>query len=242
MNTPPAPDAYEVLDQLVRTRRSVRKFTSQPVPDPLLAQLVDTARWAPSGYNLQPVHFTVVTDPALRAELGPPCFNQTQLATAPAIVILSGDRRVVEHQWDDVLAMDRAAGAIDEKYEKVLRGLVRLSFGHGPLGLGWLWKTLGSPAIRLFSPLFPLPAVHKELWLTRQTSLSAMAFMLAAQAVGLATVPMEGFDPKRVARILRLPAAQAPILVIPVGYGDGEAPKKTRLPVERLLHWNRWEG
>ena len=52
-----APDAYQ---HLARTRHSVRAFLPTPVPQPLLEELLHTARLAPSGANLQPGHFWLV--------------------------------------------------------------------------------------------------------------------------------------------------------------------------------------
>lgn len=45
---------------LVRQRQSIRAFTRQPLPDGLLEDLLQTARCAPSGANLQPGHFYAV--------------------------------------------------------------------------------------------------------------------------------------------------------------------------------------
>lgn len=54
--------------QLMRERRSTRAFLPRAVPDALLAQLLATARQAPSGGNLQPGHFIAVRG-ELRARL-----------------------------------------------------------------------------------------------------------------------------------------------------------------------------
>jgi nitroreductase len=50
-------DFYEVL----RTRRSVRSYTAEPVSRQAIQDLIDSAILAPSGMNLQPWAFTVVT-------------------------------------------------------------------------------------------------------------------------------------------------------------------------------------
>lgn len=50
----------EAAEQLLRSRRSVRRYKSAPVNRDLLLQLIDTARYAPSGMNAQPVHWLVV--------------------------------------------------------------------------------------------------------------------------------------------------------------------------------------
>lgn len=48
----------------IKARRSVRKFTSDQVPDDLIAKILEAGRWAPSGLNNQAWRFAVVTDKA----------------------------------------------------------------------------------------------------------------------------------------------------------------------------------
>ncbi|MFO0838759.1 MAG: nitroreductase family protein [Phycisphaerae bacterium] len=230
-------DAFE---QIVRRRRSVRHFRPDPIPDDLLARLLDIAHWAPSGYNLQPTHFVIVRDAALRRALQPACMGQSQISEAPALVVFTGDRRVVENHFDRVITMERAAGAINDGYERTLRRIVPLAFQHGPLGLGWLWKALLAPLVRPFVPIPSLPAAEKRFWLAKQVSLAAMTFMLAADAAGLNTVPMEGFDERRVRRMLGIPRSHVVIVIVPVGYSASGELKKTRLPVTSVAHVDRW--
>ncbi|MBQ1331379.1 MAG: nitroreductase family protein, partial [Lachnospiraceae bacterium] len=54
---------------LIKTRRSTRKYLDRPVPRELLEQIVEAGRYAPSGGNNQTGHFLVVTDPAVLARL-----------------------------------------------------------------------------------------------------------------------------------------------------------------------------
>ena len=51
------PDFFEVL----RSRRTVRSFTAEPVSQQNLQGLIDSAILAPTGMNLQPWAFSVVT-------------------------------------------------------------------------------------------------------------------------------------------------------------------------------------
>jgi len=55
-----APDS--VLD-LIRTRRSVRRYSADPVAEEDLVRLAEAGRWAPSGSNRQPCVFVAVDDP-----------------------------------------------------------------------------------------------------------------------------------------------------------------------------------
>lgn len=237
--SPSGIDLGSFLD-LVRSRRSTRHFRPDPVPSDLLDELLEATRWAPSGFNLQPTHFVVVTDPDVKAKLCKACMNQHQVLEAGATVVFTGDRRAFENQFHRVLEQDRQAGAINTAYENLLRKGVPLSFSQGPLGLGWLWKAVVSAAAERFIPIPKVQAVYKSFWLAKQVSLSAMVFMLAAEAAGLATCPMEGFGEHAVRRVLGIPSTHTVVLVVPVGYADNSGSRKTRLPLDGRLHRDRW--
>ncbi|HWC64123.1 MAG TPA: nitroreductase family protein [Rhizomicrobium sp.] len=55
--------------EVIRRRRAVRDYKSDPVPSALVRQLISAACWAPSAMNEQPWHYTVVTDPELMNEI-----------------------------------------------------------------------------------------------------------------------------------------------------------------------------
>lgn len=57
------------LLEVLRTTGAVRSFTEEPVPDDVLYRVLDTARFAPSGGNVQGWHVVVVQDPATRRAL-----------------------------------------------------------------------------------------------------------------------------------------------------------------------------
>lgn len=48
------------LDQIIKGRRSIRKFRNEEVPKELLREIIDTALWAPSGMNRQDWDVVVV--------------------------------------------------------------------------------------------------------------------------------------------------------------------------------------
>jgi coenzyme F420-0:L-glutamate ligase/coenzyme F420-1:gamma-L-glutamate ligase len=57
------------VSQLIRGRRSIRRYQPQPVPQAVLVALLEAARWAPSAHNRQPWRFCVVTSTAAREEM-----------------------------------------------------------------------------------------------------------------------------------------------------------------------------
>jgi len=58
----------DLLERL-RRRRSVREFSTDPVPRKLIETAIAAANTAPSGANRQPWHFVAVSDPAVKAEI-----------------------------------------------------------------------------------------------------------------------------------------------------------------------------
>jgi nitroreductase len=54
---------------IMRRRRTVREYSSQEVPREVIAQCLLTAGTAPNGANLQPWHFVVVSDPAIKKQI-----------------------------------------------------------------------------------------------------------------------------------------------------------------------------
>jgi nitroreductase len=57
---------YDELLDLLRTRRSIRAFTDEPVSDEDVQKVLEAARWAPSGANSQPWEFIVIRDQATK--------------------------------------------------------------------------------------------------------------------------------------------------------------------------------
>lgn len=58
----------EVLEA-IKTRRSIRHYKLDGVPDESLWQVLEAARWAPSWANTQCWHFVVVRDPSIKARI-----------------------------------------------------------------------------------------------------------------------------------------------------------------------------
>lgn len=226
--------------EIVRARRSARHFEPRAVAPELLQELLEATRWSPSAFNLQPTHFYVVTEQHLKEKLYPACMNQSQVLEAGATVVFTGDRHVVEHNFEKVLRQDLTARAVSREYAEMLRKNVPLSFNRGFLGLGWLWKVFAEYVAGRFIPIPKLQAIHRDYWLAKQASVAATTFMLAAHVAGLATCPMEGFSERAVREALGIPAHHAVILVVPVGYADNSKQTKTRLSLGELVHRNAW--
>jgi len=79
-----------VLLEMIKKRRSVRKYRSAPIPDPVLERLKESIRWAPSACNYQPWRFILVNDPENRKQVAITSRRQMWMADAPLIIVACG--------------------------------------------------------------------------------------------------------------------------------------------------------
>lgn len=79
-------DFYEVI----KTRRTVRNYKTDPIPEDVLMRVLDAARIAQSGSNRQPWHYIVIRDKERMKGIVPLCANQAFIAEAPIVVVACG--------------------------------------------------------------------------------------------------------------------------------------------------------
>jgi len=83
-------DAIEAL----RTRRSVRKYKTDPVPKKVIEEIVDCGRLAATGLNVQPWEFVVVTEAEIRKRIAEVAEYGKFIANAAVcVVVLSKDEK-----------------------------------------------------------------------------------------------------------------------------------------------------
>lgn len=79
------------LLEAIYTRRSIRKFTDEPVGDEKIHTLLKCAMLAPSACNQQPWHFLVITEKAIREKVSRASPYCHMAANAPLVIIVCGD-------------------------------------------------------------------------------------------------------------------------------------------------------
>lgn len=91
----PNPDAVALLRKVRQTRR----FEAEPVPEALIEELLQVARWTGSSINTQPWHFVLVTDRGQLAALSGITPWIDWLADVPIAIaiVLDGKNPAVEH-------------------------------------------------------------------------------------------------------------------------------------------------
>lgn len=78
--------------KVIHERRSVRKYKKDPVPDEIITEILEAARWSPSWANTQVCRYVVVKDQAVKEELAEalPLTNpgRSGILDAPTVICL----------------------------------------------------------------------------------------------------------------------------------------------------------
>jgi len=81
-----------MLNEII-TRKSIRNYTEKPISDEIIAQLLESARLAPSGSNTQPWHFIIVRSESTRKKIAEISHNQKWMVSAPVHIVCVADIR-----------------------------------------------------------------------------------------------------------------------------------------------------
>jgi nitroreductase len=205
------------LDAIVR-RRAIRAFDPVPIPSAVREQLLNAARLAPSSFNSQPYRFYWVESSAKRGIVARLCMGQTAAATASALVVAVADLASLQSTAQQQLEWMRASGFPPDKLRDYARTakIGRILFAPGPFNLFAALKWTLLRILNLCKPMGMPPLSRQSVfnWATKGTALACQNLMIAAEALGLNTCPMEGFDNLRLARYLGLSRKHHQIVMV----------------------------
>ena len=211
----------EALDAIFQ-RRAVKTFEPVEIPEGLREQILNAARHAPSSFNSQPYRFYWVGSAPQKAVVAKLCLGQKPAETASALVVAVADLESLSATAQGQLEWMRRSNFAEKKicdYERTAK-IGRILFMPGPFGMfaaikRALFRLLN---LRMVVGMPPLSRQDLFKWATKSTSLACQNLMIAAEALGLNTCPMEGFDGRRLARFLGLSTRYHEIvLVIAIG-------------------------
>lgn len=216
----PVPDInVEEFRKVVMSRRSIRVFEPTPIPEEVTQDCLNMGLLAPNSSNLQPWEFYWVRTPEVKSELVKICMNQPAARTAAELIVCvarSDTWPIVQQQIIGELSQQPNApkSALDY-YKKI----VPMFYRQGILG----WYGVAKSILFFFrgmktpTPREPVSESDMTLWATKSTSLACENIMLAFRAHGYDSCPMEGFDSRRLKKLLSLPRRSSVTMVIGAG-------------------------
>jgi len=87
------------LIETILTRRSIRKYTAEPISENYVKAMLEAAMAAPSASNLKPWHFVVITDRHVLDELARVHPHGKMLSEAPLCIAVCGDTDISASFW-----------------------------------------------------------------------------------------------------------------------------------------------
>ena len=202
------------ITQAVIERRATIHFKSDPIPDEYLEAILKIAAQAPSGYNLQPWRFIVVRDAENRQRLQKVAFNQPKVAEAPVVIIALG----MKEEWKE-----RAGEVFKEGAER----------GAGKVDA---WEKARDGALKFLTTGQSMP-----VWVNRHTMIAVTTMMLAAEAYGFDTAPMEGFDAAGVKREFGIPDEAEVVSLLAIGRAaEPDKAYPGRFSLDRIVFSERY--
>lgn len=202
--------------EVVRARRSVRKFLDTPVPSKDIETCLEAARLAPSGSNAQPWRFLVARKPEARAALAEAGFGQPCLRQAPVITALLGDRDVFKKRLRRAKEL-ADVGALSPDTLAALEQRYKAKDGAN--------DAAGREA--------------NDMTIRANCMIAGEHYALAAAALELGCCWVGMFDAEKVSAALKLDSKyNFPVALLPTGYpADGTAPPRPRYGISDIA----WE-
>lgn len=228
----------EEFRKVVRSRRSIRRFLPDPVPDEVITDCLELATLAPNSSNLQPWSFYVVKTSEMRRKLAEACMSQNAAKTAPLLFVMVARTDTWKQnslRTLDVWPEETVPKVVQDYYGK----LALFHYNQGPFGLlGLAKRVAGAVAgIARAVPRGPYSLGEMRVWAAKSTALACENLMLALRAHGYDSCPMEGFDEWRVRKLLKLPKDGFVVMVIAAGKRaeDGVYHQRFRFPMEEFV-------
>ena len=209
--------ALELFDAIEK-RRSIRRYTSEIVPDEVVLRALEAAVLAPNSSNAQTWNFYWVKSPEKKAELVRACLSQSAARTAQHLIVLTADPRLWRRSQPELakyVNRIQAPRGVILYYERFLPFM----YATGWFDIFSPFKGLFANIVGIFRPIVRGPFTRREMFevAVKSAALAAENFVLAITAQGYASCMMEGFDEWRVRRLLRLRWRERVVMVISVG-------------------------
>jgi len=198
----------ETLSRSLYFRHACKRFD----PNRKLSQedrhfILEAGRLAPSSFGMEPWRFLVIRDAELKSALRPACWNQPQITECSDLIVILGQIEAVR----------------DPEY----------------YGTIFQRRGLDEMATQAYIKRYEryIGALHSiQGWVAKQCYIAADHMMIYASLIGVDSCPIEGFEPRKVDKILNLDRKrERSILLLPLGYRIQEPPQKQRLSFNKIV-------
>lgn len=194
------------LKSVIESRRSIRKFLPDSIPEEYIREILEAARLAPSGGNIQPWRFVIIKSPEAREKLKD--FTLGFVANAPVIIVCCSDLNANQSYRERYKEL-RRAGAFDE----VVFDAPQSSTEKVP--------SMNEDQIKGY--------------LNLNTAIAVENMVLRATDLGLGSCWVMMFDRHKLASWLQLDSNLYPVCLLPLGFADQKPLIRPRKNLEEII-------
>lgn len=195
------------LSEVIASRRSIRKFKQEDISADTVRLLLDAARLAPSGSNIQPARFIVAQSQAAKEALGQ-CTPYKFIIKASVIFVCCADLKSLSTR-DNRVGELLEAGAFDG---------VDVNFDSA--------APYASAVIE---------AEAAKAYLSMNVAIAVEHIVLKAVDLGLGSCWLGRFDRDKMKEYLQLDENIYPVVLLPVGYPDQTPKARPRFDLDKLV-------
>lgn len=195
------------LSEVIASRRSIRKFKQEDILADTIRLLLDAARLAPSGSNIQPARFIVAQSQAAKEALGQ-CTPYKFIIKASVIFVCCADLKSLSTR-DNRVGELLEAGAFDG---------VDVNFDSA--------APYASAVIE---------AEAAKAYLSMNVAIAVEHIVLKAVDLGLGSCWLGRFDRDKMKEYLQLDENIYPVVLLPVGYPDQTPKARPRFDLDKLV-------
>lgn len=191
----------------IEKRRSIRKFKPDPLPEEAISQLLEAARLAPSGTNIQPWRFLAVTSAQMREKLS--ACTLDFVCTAPLVMVCCTDLTASDTRAKRVAELKEAGAFAGTELDKI--------------------------SLADYQQRSHRDAAANLAYLNLNVAIAIQNMILRATEIGLGTCWVFMFNRKKVQELFNLPEHIYVTALIPMGYPDQDPPCRPRLPLDEIF-------
>jgi nitroreductase len=195
------------LSDVIASRRSIRKFKQEDISADTVRLLLDAARLAPSGSNLQPARFIVAQSQDAKEALGQ-CTPYKFIVKASVVFVCCADLKAISTR-DNRMGELLEAGAFDG---------VDVSFDSA------------SPYASAV-----MEAEAAKAYLSMNVAIAVEHIVLKAVDLGLGSCWLGRFDRDKLKEYLKLDESIYPVVLLPVGHPDQTPKARPRFDLDKLV-------
>jgi len=194
------------LSEVIAARRSIRKFKPGEISEETVKELIEAARLAPSGSNLQPARFIVAKSPQAKESIGK-CTPYKFVVKAAVIFVCCADVTTITTRETRVGELFRE-GAFDG-----------------------VEMDMSDPSA--VAPIMDDNMI--KAYLSMNTAIAIEHIVLKAVDLGLGSCWIGRFDREKVKDFLKLDDNVYPVMLLPVGWPDQSPKERPRLALDKYL-------